>query len=163
MPQKRRSPGRAASLTQELTRQRVLEGLYDMRTHGWSMTRAAREAHTTPRTMQKYLGSVLIRTETGGYAARGYDRLRRPMRFLTKEGTIALEVRDSRTASQIGEYFNAVDRYLTTGRTDDLRQFRGQSIRVGKRTYLFVTDPRTLKRLGAAGEISFEDLYVYAG
>ena len=41
-----------------------------------------------------------------------------------------------------------------------LRAFRGGFIRAGGVRHPFVTDPRTLTRLGNAGEIAFEDLYV---
>ena len=81
------------------------------------------------------------------------------MRMLTPDGQVAVPVHGSRQASAVAEYWNAVDRYLTTGRTDDLQQFRGRTIRVGTIEHAFITDPRTLRRLGLAGEVSFEDIY----
>ena len=130
-----------------------------MRSKGWSATRAAHEAGTTLPTLRKYAGSALRRGDDGRYQARPGDQFRRRMRMLTPDGQIGIPVRGSRQASAIAEYWNAVDRYLTTGRTDDLHQFHGRTIRVGAIEHPFITDPRTLRGLGLAGEVSFEDIY----
>jgi hypothetical protein len=84
------------------------------------------------------------------------------MRFLTPNGEIVLGVTNSRTASRIAHYSNAVRRYLTTGDTHGLRAFRRTGIRAQKVYHPFVTDPRTLDRLANANEVSFEDLYARA-
>jgi len=83
----------------------------------------------------------------------------RHLRFLTPEGQIVVTVRSPKIASLIARYSAAVEHYLRTGETDRLKKFRGKSIRVGKKKYEFVTDPKTLRRLAAVGEVSFEDLY----
>ena len=147
------------SVREAYTRQRALETLASMRTKGWSATRAAHEAGTTLPTLRKYAGPALRRGDDGRYQATRGDRFTRRMRMLTPDGQIGIPVRGSRQASAIAEYWNAVDRYLTTGRMDDLHQFRGRIIRVGAIEHAFVTDLRTLRRLGLAGEVSFEDIY----
>ena len=147
------------SVREAYARQRALETLSSMRAKGWSATRAAHEAGTTLPTLRKYAGSALQRGDDGRYQATRGDRFTRRMRMLTPDGQVAVPVRGSRQASAVAEYWNAVDRYLTTGRTDDLRQFRGRAIRVGATEHPFITDPRTLRRLGLAGEVSFEDIY----
>ena len=68
-------------------------------------------------------------------------------------------MRDSRTAARIAAHAAAVDRFLTTGDASALRQFRRKSFRAGKVAFPFLTNLRTLERLGNAGEVSFEDLY----
>ena len=62
-------------------------------------------------------------------------------------------------ASRIGEYWTAVDRYLSTGNADKLQKFVGKSIRIGKTRFDFVTDQKILDRVASAGEVSFEDIY----
>jgi len=109
--------------------------------------------------VRRYAPDVVRRTPTGQYAVKASDRLYRELHFLTPNGRIVLGVSDSRTASRIARYWAAVDRYLKTGKTDALREYRGGSVRVGKVSYPFVTDPQTLNRLGRAGEVSFDDLY----
>jgi hypothetical protein len=126
---------------------------------GRSLSAAARLAHTTPATVRKYAGTAVARTTEGRYAATAVDHIARPMRFLAPDGVIAIEVPDSRAATLIGEYWNAVNRYLRTGRADALRRFAGRDVRVGRRRHRFVTDPLTLDRLANAGEVRFEDLY----
>ncbi len=147
-------------LESQLAQQRAFDALRRMREEGQSLTRAARETQTTPRTMRKYVGPALSKDPTGRYSARRKDRLKRSLRFLTPQGVIALDVQGSRVASQIARYWAAVDRYLRTGLTDEVSEFRAKTIRVGKLSYPFVTDPRTLGRLANAGQVSFEDLYV---
>lgn len=130
-----------------------------MRRTGKSLTKAARAAHTTRQTVRKYVGSAVGPKQKGRYTTKAYDRLTRPMRFLTPEGLIELRIRSSTSASRIGEYWNAIDRYLRTGRLDAVNRFRGKVVRLRGVAYPFVTDPRTLDRLANAGEVRFEDLY----
>jgi len=139
-------------------KRRVLDAVAKMR-KGKSLTRAARSAHTTRDTVRKYASSVVVRTTGGRYKSRGYDRLTREMRFLTDEGVVALPIRSSASASRIGEYWNAVDRYLRTGKLDHLGAFTSKLVKVKGVSHKFVTDPRTLDRLANAGEVRFEDLY----
>jgi hypothetical protein len=139
-------------------RRRALTALNEMR-GGKSLTKAAKRAKTTRGTVRKYAKSAVVRTTRGRYKPRGYDRLTREMRFLTADGVLALPVRSSASASRIGEYFNAVNRYLKTGRADSLRAFRGKSVKVKGVTHKFVIDPLALDRLAMAGEVFFEDLY----
>lgn len=139
-------------------KQRALSALALMR-HGKSLNRAAKLAHTSPATIKKYAGTAVRRQPRGVYTPRLSDHIDRPMRFLTPSGVTAITVRDSHSASLIGKYWNAVDRFLVTGQRDALNRFRGERVRVGKRTYPFVTDPLVLERLANAGEVRFEAIY----
>jgi len=156
-PRRRRPPQRLES---QLARQRAFDALRRMREEDKSLTQAAWEAQTTPRTVRKYVAPALRKTPAGRYAPTRSDRLQRPLRFLTPDGVVSLNVRGSRAASEIARYGAAVDRYLRTGLTDALGEYRGKTLRVGRATYPFVTDARTLDRLANAGQVSFEDLYV---
>lgn len=144
-------------LSARLAYQRTLEVLGYMR-DDMSLHEAARRAETTPRTARRYAGSV-IEKRGSRYVAKASDRLPRWVRVPTTEGTETKVVRSSKTASRLAAYWAAVNRYLTTGRTDGLRQFRGKSFRAGKVGYPFLTDLNTLDRLAEAGEVAFEDLY----
>jgi hypothetical protein len=81
------------------------------------------------------------------------------MKFPTRRGRLGLETRDSRTASAIGKYWNAVGRYLASGDASDLRAFRGNSIKVGRVSYPFVTDPDSVERMVEGQEYSFDSTY----
>lgn len=90
-----------------------------------------------------------------------HGALVRPMLVPTVDGLMTLDVRDSRTASRIGAYHNAVKIYLDTGNDRALRRFSGRrgGVTVGKRFYPFITDTSILDRLADAGELGFDDLY----
>ena len=125
---------------------------------GKSLTRAARLAHTSPRTVLKYAAGAL--TKSGSvYVARRVDREPRRMKLMTPSGLAVETISGSRTATRIATYMSAVDYYLRTGDASRLRQFAGKAIRAGAKRFPFVTDLRTLRRLAFANEISFEDLY----
>jgi hypothetical protein len=80
------------------------------------------------------------------------------MAFLTPQGEQVTRVRNSRDASRIGEYMNAVRAYAR-GDPTDLARFKGKGIRSGGVTYPFVTDQRILDDLIRADVISVEGLY----
>lgn len=107
---------------------------------------------------RRYVGSALTERK-GKLVAKPYDRLLRVMEFPTPQGSILLEVRDSRSASRLAAYDNAVKKFLLTGDERPLRRFRGKAIRSGKRSYPFITDPETLIRLEQAGELHFDSIY----
>lgn len=148
--------------TEASTRRRVLAALAQMR-KGKSLTRASKFAHTSRQTVVKYAKSAIRRTGGKTYKAAGYDQLTREMRFLTPNGVVALPIRSSASASRIGEYWNAVNHYLKTGRSNRLKAFRGKAVQVRGGHHRFITDERTLERLANAGEVRFEDLYALTG
>jgi hypothetical protein len=147
------------SLKAELARKRALGVLSRMRTEGKSMTAAIREVETSKRTVVRYVGSALVQQPSGRYRATLSDRFRRGLHFLTAEGQISITLYSSRLASKVAEYWTAVDHYLKTGDATRLNLFVGKTIRAGKQSYPFITDPRNLDRIANAGEVSFEDLY----
>lgn len=140
-------------------RRRALHVLSLMRREGHSLKGAAREARTTAKTVLKYAGTAVSRQRNGHYKAKPYDRLVRPMKFLTRDGKVTLDVKDSRSASRIGQYMAAVHEYLKTGNEQVLRRYLGKSVTVDRVAHPFVTDAAALERLEAAGEVSFEDMY----
>ena len=154
-----RTRSRKAIVKSELARNRALGVLSRMRAEGKSMTAAIREVETSKQTVDRHVGSALIQEENGRYRATPSDRFRRDLHFLTPEGQISITTRSSRLASKVAEYWTAVDHYLKTGDATRLAPFVGKTIRAGKQTHPFITDPRTLTRIANAGEVSFEDLY----
>ena len=145
-----------------LARERALSALSRMRS-GLSLHAAAREAHTTAATVRRYLPTAVQRTKAGRFVASASDQYVRSIRILTAQGQKIVSVRGSRTASRIAEYWSAVDHFLKTGNSQRLWKFRSQSFQAGKVKYPFLTSPETLKRLGFAGEVQFEDLYALRG
>jgi hypothetical protein len=155
-------PKNRPSHANALARERALAALSRMRS-GLSLNAASREAHTTAATVRRYLPTAVHRTKSGRFVASTSDQYARSIRILTAQGQKIVAVRGSRTASRIAEYWSAVDHFLKAGSTQRLWKFRGQSFQAGKVRYPFLTSPETLKRLGFAGEVQFEDLYALRG
>ncbi len=132
---------------------RVTHVIAMMRARGVSLRQASREIGVDPRTVVRLGGSALRKRASGRYAAKASDRLLRVLRVPTREGLREIAVRDSRQASQIAEYANAVQRYLQTGDDLELRRFRRKYIIDANRKRIpFLTDRRELDRLGSAEE-----------
>lgn len=141
-------------------RERALAAVARMRRKKLSLSAAAQAEHTNPRTVQRYVGTALRQEEPGRhYRATTYDRIPRTLHVVTPEGTLPVTVRDSRTASRIGEYMNAVRTYVNKGESSGLERFRGKSFRADGVSYPFVTDPNKLEELADAGVLAVEQLY----
>jgi hypothetical protein len=127
---------------------------------GEALSRAAKAVGIAPDTVVRYAGSALTRGPRGRWMAKPFDRLVRRMRFLDERGSFSVEPANSREASKLADYWNAVDHFLTTGDDRALRRFVRMRLRTRQKTSLrFLTDLDALERLGRAGELSFEDLY----
>ena len=161
MAAKRRKKRKAANRSRKdpAARERALEALNRMRSDSPSLKQAARSAHTTPETVRKHLGKVIVRNPNGRYSATEFDRLTRRVWLLTETGKIEISVRGSRHVGRIARHMAAVDRYLRTGDDGPLAEFEGRTIRSRYETHSFLTDTRALDRLAQAGEVSFERLY----
>ena len=150
MPRKRSNPRTTTRVGQALTRMR----------EGASLTRASRDVGVNRRTVERLAGSALKRGPSGRYAARATDRLAREVRLPAVDGLQDVTVRDSKQARLIGEYWNAVHLYLTTGETRDLQRFANRYvIDVNGRRIPFLVDRDLLDELGNAGVLSFESIY----
>ena len=108
--------------------------------------------------MKKYAKPALVK-RGGRIKATSYDRLLRVMRVPSPFGAELREVKDSRTASQVAKYENAVKTYLYTGDDSQLRRFRGKYFRSNRLQYRFITDTDILDRLAEFGVLEFESIY----
>ncbi len=141
-------------------RERALATLALMRRERLALTTAAKAERVDPRTVQRYVGSALRQKgPRERYRPTAHDRIPRTLHVITPQGTLPVTVRDSRTASRIAEYMNAVRTYVNTGDTSAPNRFKGKTFRAGGKTYTLVTDPGTLDRLADAGVLAFEQLY----
>ena len=77
----------------------------------------------------------------------------------TKTGILEIKVKDSRTASMIAGYENAVKTYILTGDDSFLQSYRGKYFTSNRVQYGFITDAETLDRLAEFGELEFDSIY----
>lgn len=143
-------------------RERALDALNRLREEKISLTEAARLNGLTLEEVKEHIRPA-IRKVRGRWRAQPWDRLEREMRFIDRKGLTVVTVRDSRTAKRVGRYFAAVEHYLETGDWSPLKEFRGRTFQSFGVIYPFITNPTLLKRLGKAGELSFENIYATVG
>jgi hypothetical protein len=127
--------------------------------HGVSLTKAARLEHTTPAAVKRHAGDALVPSSHGTFLVTTTDRHYRRLLFVTPDGLTVVETRDSRAATLVAEYDQAVQKFLATGDASALERFKGKVLRAGGKRYPFVTDLDMLETLGRRGEISFESIY----
>jgi hypothetical protein len=149
------------SRKEQLTRRRALEVVSEARRGKGSLTRLARARGIAPKT---------VRGATGAFRKRGSrwvpTRTDRVQRWLkTYEGGQRTEVlvKDSRIASRLSRYSNAVGHYLETGDPSGLVEFEGVSyIDAFGKTHTFETDPAVIRAAVERSESdfgAFADLY----
>lgn len=139
-------------------RLRAFDALRIMR-QGISLTEAASLTGTTVPTVLRHVGRAITQLPNGRYQAKPWDRFQRSVRILTASGPERITVKDSRTASKIGRYWNAVDNFVLNGDSQALERFSRKFFQVNGVKHQFLTDLDLIERLAFAGEISFEDLY----
>jgi hypothetical protein len=152
----RQSPAVVSALPEQArqTRRAALEAVSIVRRERIPLSTAARRAGVAPSAVQFWARDALSAGEV-----RASDRLTRQMLVISEGETVALDVRGSRQAGLVGEYWNAVSRFLETGDMRALAKFRGR--RVAGRT--LETDPEVLEGLALSGGLQFEDIYSLVG
>jgi hypothetical protein len=139
---------------------RVVHAISRMRADRVSLQQAAREFSVPPKEVVRLGGSALRRMPSGRYAAKAKDNLLRVLSLPGRRGLREIAFDDSREASLVGKYWDAVGLYLQTGDSSGLKEFRRKSVKDanGKRFEL-LTGLDELDRLGSAGVLSFESIY----
>ncbi len=137
---------------EQYARERALSVIALMRREKISLRMASKLEGTTPETVHKYAAPALKRAGARGiFQATKFDRLQRDVNFLTHDGYQQVTVYDSRIASTISQYMNALRNYLNDRRPSDLAKFVGKSFEVNGEKFTFITDPVVLNRLADAG------------
>ncbi len=127
------------------------------------MSQASREYGIDRRKVLRLAGSALRKTARGTYVAKRRDSLLRILVVPTPDRLREVALRDSRQASQLAEYWDAVQRYLQKGDDSALRKFRGKRIKDAEgKPIRLLTNLEELDGLGNAGVLSFESLYAGA-
>jgi predicted transcriptional regulator len=122
----------------------------------WSLTRAAREAHTTSATVRRHLPGALAQDERGRWRATTSDREAFTMRMVSVEdGVTAVNVAGSRKRSLLGAHHAAIRAYLLRGDRAGLDALAGSSV-AGRHLQ---TDPKIIRELYRQGELSFLEIY----
>lgn len=139
-------------------REAALAVLAAMRRKRRSLRAAAKDQSITPRTVLRFVGSAIFQ-KGGRYRAKPFDRIPRVLDVPTPHGRVVMTIRDSRTASRIAEYSNALKAYSRGRDASVLEPFRGITFQAQGVSHRLTTDTRTLDRLADSGDLAFENLY----
>jgi hypothetical protein len=131
-----------------------------MRTEDLSLKKAAKEAGISPKKVITWGGRAVKKGKNGRYTVSKGDSLLRVVQVPTAAGSAEVALRNSRHASILGQYWDAVHKYLRTGDASAIEKFRGKKIKDANGVEIsLITDLKELNRLGSAGVLSFESLY----
>jgi hypothetical protein len=131
-----------------------------MRSEGISLTRASKEYGINRKKVIELGGSALRKQKNGRYQPRSFDRMLRVLTIPYAGGPKEVAVRDSRTASKLAEYSNAVEKFADKGDRFGLSEFKKLRLKDAEgKPIKLLTDIEELKRLRDAGLLSFESLY----
>ena len=81
----------------------------------------------------------------GKLVVKRWDGIKRVMRINTEGKEKSIEIKDSRTASVVGRYHNAVKQFLNTGDKTKLQKFRNKKVKDSKgKLHKLETDPQKI-------------------
>jgi hypothetical protein len=131
-----------------------------MRSEGASLPKVAHDLGLTSKQVLRVARPAFRKLPNGRYSVLASDHLLRILVLPLKKGLSEIPVNDSREASLVGEFWNAVDRYLRTGDASALLSLKKKRVKTasGKRIPL-LTDLDELDRQASAGVLRFESLY----
>ena len=122
----------------------------------WSLTRAAREAHTTTGTVHRHMPKALALNERGRWHATTGDREWFRMRIVSVElGVTEAMVTGSRKRALVGRHHAAIGAYLKTGDRSGLDALTGQTVS----GLTLETDPAVIRALFKRRDLTFLEIY----
>jgi hypothetical protein len=138
---------------------RINHAVTKMRSDHVSLQEASREYGLGRQTVIRLAGSALRKRPNGRYAAKANDKLLRVVIIPAEQGLTEVPTRDSRQASELGRYSEAVHKYLETGDASALQQFAGKDVLdLNGNQIALMTEPGQLDRFGGP-EFSYESFY----
>ena len=149
----------ALSPKEKLTREKSLEVLREVRRNNKSLSAASKDKGLSLKTVLQ--NTSAFKKVGNRWISKTYDHIPRVMKINEKGRVRSIEITDSRTASIIGRYHNAVKKYIETGDTKELAKFEGKTIKDSNgNLHVFETDTETLEEINEAiEEPEFYDIY----
>ena len=148
----------AMSPRERETRHRAFDAIHEMRRSDVSLKEAARRAGTTPRSVHRYAGDLLVQ-EGSRYGALRSDRSYQRMAVLSTNGLADVDTRGSGVRSLIARHWNAVGRFAATGDVTVLEAFRGKCVGGVE----LASDVAAVEEYLRRGEIDIDDIYLSRG
>ena len=132
---------RKLSPRQKLLREKSLAVISELRNSKTkTLPQAANDNDITAKNVIKHTNG--FKKVNGKPVVKRWDRIKRVMRVNTSGKEKSIEIRDSRTASVVGRYHNAVKQFLNTGDKTKLSKFRNKRVKDSKgKLHRFETNP----------------------
>ena len=137
-------PWKKLSPRQKLLREKSLAVLSEMRNSKTkTLPQAANDNGITIKNVIRHTNA--IKKTNGRLVVKRWDRIPRVMRINTEGKEKSIEIKDSRTASVVGRYHNAVKQFLNTGDKTKLQKFRNKKVKDSKgKLHKLETDPQKI-------------------
>ena len=124
-------PWRKLSPRQKMLREKSLSVLTDMRNSKTkTLPQAANDNNITVKNVIKHTNG--FKKVNGKPVVKRWDRIKRVMRINSNGEEKSIEIRDSRTASVVGRYHNAVKQFLNSGDKTKLSKFKNKKVKDSK-------------------------------
>ena len=143
-----------------MLRERSLTVLSELRnTKNKTLPQAANDNNVSVKNVIKHTNG--FKKVNGKPVVKRWDRIKRVMRVNTSGKEKSVEIRDSRTASVVGRYHNAVKQFLNTGDKTKLSKFRNKKIKDSKgKLHRLETNPDEIIRINQRiEEIEYYEVY----
>lgn len=140
-------PWRKLSPRQKLLREKSLVVISELRnTKSKTLPQAANDNNITAKNVIKHTNG--FKKVNGKPVVKRWDRIKRVMRINTDKKEKSVEIKDSRTASVVGRYHNAVKQFLNTGDKSKLSKFRNKKVKDSKgKLHRLETSPDEIIRI----------------
>ena len=116
---------------QKLLREKSLTVLSELRnTKSKTLPQAASDNGITVKNVMKHTNG--FKKVNGKPVVKRWDRIKRVMRINSDGKEKSIEIQDSRTASVVGRYHNAIKQFLNTGDKTKLSKFRNKKVKDSK-------------------------------
>lgn len=142
-----RRPWRKLSPRQKMLREKSLAVISELRnTKTKTLLQVANDNDITAKNVIKHTNG--FKKVNGKPVVKRWDRITRVMRINTDRKEKSIEIKDSRTASVVGRYHNAVKQFLNTGDKTKLSKFRNKKIKDSKgKLHRLETNPDEIIRI----------------
>ena len=145
---------------QKLLREKSLSVLSEARRSKQSFSKLAKKHDVSPKTVLNNTNA--FRKRRSRWNVKRFDKIPRVMKINEKGREVSIQINDSRTASLIGRYQNAVKQFLNNGDKKTLRKFRRNKIKdVDGNLHSFETNPASIIEINERiEEPEFYEVYV---
>jgi hypothetical protein len=131
---------------QKSLRVKSLAILNTMRNTNKTIHQATSENNISTDTVMKNTNG--LKKENGIFVAKRWDRIPRIMKINSDGKEKSIEIKDSRTASVVGRYHNAIKQFLNTGDKTRLQKFRNKKVKDAfGNIHRFETDTQKIIRI----------------